>query len=621
MKTYRIPERKISPPRILAIAAASATLVGLSACSGGTDPSATPVTPNTPATPSAATLSCDDSMKTAFKPDANTTVLLVKAFKKGDALLLSGTATATTPTAANDLCVVKLNVGPGNPGPSDAPSTSPGIGIEIWLPTAANWNNRIHAKGGGGWAGLAEGSLTQFAGTTLTPAMAGTVTPASIAGIEGAVSASTDTGHVTGSTGGSFAMNPDGTISEQQWIDFSERAVHEMAVKTKALTKAYYGKDADHAYFVGFSLGGRQGHKEAQVNPADFDGILAGMPSFNLSKFSTAGVYHRLVQQIDLHGSALTAAQLGLVSNAAISACDTVGGQHLGYIPDPSQCKYDPSQDAGVLCTASGGTNSSANCVSTAQAAAINKMWYGQTADGSVPSPAVDNGFGVTLASNQKWYGITRGTDLTPVAGGGVWSPAALQLYTDFLALEMQNPLLGLPSFHNATGNGTNGWAGLSYAELSMAFDRGVALQTAFDNINTDNPDLSAFRDRGGKMLTFHGLADIVIPPQGSINYYNRVANQMGGIAQIQNFYRFYLVPGQSHGFMSGVANPSANPPLPTETGLYDVLTDWVEKGIAPGRVDIKTSDGTKSRPLCVYPQQATYGGGDPNQTASYTCS
>jgi feruloyl esterase len=618
MEIHRAPERGFTPARVFAANAASAMLLGLSACGGGSNSSATAAAAS--ATP--APLTCDDSMKTAFRPDANTSVLLVKAFKKGDALLLSGTPTASTLTAANDLCVVKLNVGPGNPGPAGMPSTSPGIGIEIWLPTAANWNNRIHVKGGGGWAGLTEASVTQLAGTTVNALAVGTWPLATISGVEGAVSASTDTGHViTNGSGGSFAMNPDGTISSAQWTDFSERAIHEMALKTKALTNAYYGKDAKYAYFVGTSLGGRQAHKEAQANPADFDGILAGFPSFNLSKLSTGGLYPRIVEQVDFAGTNLTAGQLSLVSNAAIGACDSVGGQHLGYIPDPSQCKYDPAQDVAVLCTASGGTNSTANCVSTAQATAMNKMWYGQTPDGSVPSPAADIGFGVNLAANQKWFGFTRGTDLGPVTGSGPLAPAALQLFSDFVTLEMQNPLIGLPSFQNATGNGTNGWMNLSYAQLSMAFDRGVALQSAFHDVNTDNADLSAFRDRGGKMIMYHGLADIVIPPQGSINYYNRVAGQMGGIASIQKFYRFYLAPGMSHGFLNGTANPSANPPLPTENGLYDVLTGWVENGTVPGRVDIKTSDGTKSRPLCVYPQQATYSSGDPNQTASYGCS
>src|SRR4029079_1517291 len=91
---------------------------------------------------------CNDSIKTAFTPDANTSVLLVKSFKQGDPRILTGTPAANTPTAAADVCVVKLLVGPGNPGPADAPSTSLGIGIEVWLPRDAKWNGRghVHAR-------------------------------------------------------------------------------------------------------------------------------------------------------------------------------------------------------------------------------------------------------------------------------------------------------------------------------------------------------------------------------------------------------------------------------------------------------------------------------------------
>ena len=112
-------------------------------------------------------LVCDDSLKDEFKPDSLTTVLLVKAYKKGDPLALSGTpATPPPPVAANDVCVVKLLVGPGNPGPANAPSTSVGIGIEVWLPTPANWNRRIHVTGGGAWnGGGLQTSLTGLAGT------------------------------------------------------------------------------------------------------------------------------------------------------------------------------------------------------------------------------------------------------------------------------------------------------------------------------------------------------------------------------------------------------------------------------------------------------------------------
>lgn len=607
-------DKNESRRRVLFGVLAGSALIGLAGC-GSSDNDDVPQSPEQAAQ---STLVCDDTLKTAFKPDANTTVLAVKPFKKGEALLLAGTATATTPLATNDVCLVKLNVGPGNPGPAGAPSTSPGIGIEIWLPTAANWNNRIRVKGGGGWAGGTHAVATSVAsaGTTTTSA-------AGVAMTEGAVSASTDTGHAVGN--GSFAMNPDGTINTVLWRDFSERGIHEMAVKTKALAKAYYGRDARYAYWDGFSTGGRQAHKEAQANPADFDGILAGAPAFNWTKFITGELYPQIVFQRDLAGVNLTTGQLNLMSNGAIDACGTVGGVKLGYIPDPAQCTYDPRKDVAVLCAGQAGagvtgTSASADCVNLAQATAMNKIWYGQTSDGSVPDPAADNGYKATLASGQKWYGLTRGTSMLGLAGANPFP-----ISSDMVALELQDPRIATPTFLNATGNGANGWKSLSYAELSNASDRGVALQPQFGDINSDNPDLSAFRARGGKMIMYHGLADTLIPPQGSENYYNRVATQMGGIQAIQGFYRFYLVPGMAHGFGNGTSNPNANPPLPTLEQLYTALTDWVEKGTAPAALTATApataTAGQKSRPLCLYPQKATYTNGDPNLASSYTCS
>jgi hypothetical protein len=576
-------------------------------------------------------LVCDDTMKTEFAPDSLTTVLLVKAFKKGDPLALSGTpATPPPPIAANDVCIVKLLVGPGNPGPADAPSTSEGIGIEVWLPARSNWNKRIHVVGGGGWAGGVQSDVTLLAGVggpggpTSSPQIAATV--------EGAVSASTDTGHTNRVNGGSFAMNPDGSINTVLWNDFSQRGIHEMAVKTKALTKAYYGKNAKYAYWDGFSTGGRQGHKEAQAHPNDFDGILAGAPAFNWTRFITNELYPQIVYQQDMGGAPFTSGQITLLGNAAINACDLVNNQHLGYIPDPSECRYDPTHDASVLCTASGGTNTSPDCVTSVQAEAMNKIWYGQTKDGTAPSPALDNGWSPTLwsvpiNSDQLWYGLTRGTNVGALAGG--FGPFTIS--TDMVALEMQDPTLATPSFINATGNGVNGWKNLSYAQLADAYDQGVVLQPSFAYINTDDPDLRPFRHAGGKMLLYHGLADVLIMPQGSINYYNRVVKEMGGLKKVQKFYRFFLIPGMTHGLGNGTTNPNANPPLPANaasgmTQLYSVLTDWVERGKAPTRIDIysavtPTFPVAKSRPICLYPKKATYVSGDINAASSYVCA
>src|SRR6267378_3603135 len=202
-------------------------------------------------------LTCDDSMKTAFRPDANTTVTLVKAFKKGDRLALSGTPASPPPlVASNDVCLVKLNVGPGNPGPADAPSTSAGIGMEIWLPTPANWNQRTKSTGDGA-----------FAGNPTISSLTGLRTDVASWALDlDYVSSISDSGHVSpaGISIGSWAMNPDGSPNTTLWTDHSTRSIHELALKTKALAAAYYLKPAKYVYYGGCSGGGRTGYAAAQ---------------------------------------------------------------------------------------------------------------------------------------------------------------------------------------------------------------------------------------------------------------------------------------------------------------------------------------------------------------------
>jgi feruloyl esterase len=119
--------------------------------------------------------------------------------------------------------------------------------------------------------------------------------------------------------------------------------------------------------------------------------------------------------------------------------------------------------------------------------------------------------------------------------------------------------------------------------------------------------------------------------PQGSVHYYNRVVREMGSLHAVQRFYRFFLVPGMTHGLGNGTTNANANPPLPGNAAsgtqqLYDVLTHWVENGAAPTRIDISsavtaTFPTPKSRPICLYPTKAKFIGGDINVAASYICA
>lgn len=570
--------------------------------------------------PQAAALSCNDSLKTALTNSANTNVLLVKQFKQGEPLLLAGTASATTPIAKEDLCMVKLVVGPDNPGPATAPSTSKGIGIEILLPKPSNWNERIRAFGNGGWSGTPQTSITEVASSAAHTAAAN----------KGFVVATSDNGHMGNQIDPSFAMNPDGTINTIGWKDFSERSLHELAVKTKLVTKVFYGKPHKYAYWDGYSTGGRQGLKLAQVFPGDFDGILDGAPAINWSKYHTSGLYSKIAMKQDLNAK-IKPEKLAAVTQASINAC---GGAELGLLIDPLSCRYNPAADTANLCkgstanTGAMGTSTSTSCLTTAEANTINKIWYGQTSDGTAPSPEADNGNGNALTSKRVWFGWPRGTNLvaTSAAGGeGVdfFGDAGLMLAADQTALELQDPTLGSAMFKNAKGNGQNRWSEtLDYAGLVNAQKQGVLLQAKFANINTDNPNLSAFEKAGGKVLMYHGLADNLIPVQGSINYYERVAAQMGGVEAIKKFYRFYLIPGLTH--IEPVAG-GPTVPLPQSVlgsdELFVALQNWVEKKVVPGRMDVTSSNGMVSLPLCIYPQKITYlGNGSVKAATSYTC-
>lgn len=552
------------------------------------------------------------ALHTAYKDDPLTSVILVKPFRKGEPIAIDEPVTDMTPRAGNDICLVKVNVGPGNPGPDDAPSTSPGIGIEIWLPTPENWNGRIHNIGGlGGYDGGNHTSVTQV----------GWFFAAAHAGIEGAVSASTDAGHA--STNASWGLNPDGSIATPLWVDFAHRAQHEMALKTKALTEAFYGRPARYCYYEGASTGGRHGYRLAQQYPDDYDGILASMPALNFSELLAAWLYRSLVIQRDLDGVELTEGQMDLVSNAAIRSCDLVGGKHLGYILDNSVCRYDPTRDPDVLCVADGGTNTSADAVTLAQARVINKIWYGPTCDGSAPPPSEDNGIDPVLRDGHLWYGLPRGTSLYGVyfARLGYQMNAHTGYMAGQVALLLNDNGIGEPTFVNAGGNGQGRWKDLSYARLAQAFERAKALEPEFGHVASDDPDLSAFKAGGGKILSWHGWNDEAIPVQRTMQYYDEVLERMGGLAAVQSFFRLYLVPGGGHMSPHGTSNPDANPPAIAPGQFYALLVDWVENGIEPDRVEIASPAGGPVRqtiPIFPYPTRAIYAEGDPYLASSY---
>ena len=614
--------KRISPAKKrLHLWVAASVAASLSGCGGGdgdTTSSGTPPSTTSPPVATVAPLSCDDGLKTSFKPDGNTQVLFVKSFKKGDPLSLAATPPANAPKATADMCLVKLRVGPGNPGPAGAPSTTAGIGYEVWLPNVATWSGRIRAEAPGAFMG--NGDITSSTGI-------GMLSLAQFGADNNTVTVVTDGGHTDGLFG-MFLTLPDGTPNTFGWNEISSRAVHEMSVKVKALATAFYAKAPSKSYIYGCSSGGRAVYQSAQTYPSDYDGIVADAVSLDQTQYFPALMHAQMVMQRDLADQGLpllTKAKTDAVSAAAVQACDSsVNGSHDGYLTNYDQCKYDPTKDASVLCTSDGGTNTTASCVTKAEAQAINKIWYGPTADGTVPDPAQDNGTNIVRSSNQLWWGHKRGTGLDFVAGTVANAPniGILAVGTDQIAWNFQDLSYTRPDYINASGTGQNRWMGLSYSQYAQSFYLGKVLNDkVFANIDSNNPDLTKFNGSGAKMLSFVGISDPFVSLEAMLNYYARSAGIAGGNAKAQDFHRLFLIPGRGHCGGTGTVNASSNiTPQISADQMYAKLVDWVENKKAPDTIPLTSPDATRSRPICMYPKRVKYVSGDVNSAASYTC-
>ncbi|MGY3149316.1 pimeloyl-ACP methyl ester carboxylesterase [Bradyrhizobium sp. USDA 3397] len=580
-------------------------------------------------------LACDDGIKQAFRPDENTSVVAVRLVKKGEELRAPD---APTPiTAAADLCLVKLLVGPGVTAEKDksARSYSEGIGIEVWLPTPANWNERIRNYGGGGWVGGGHRYADKI----------GSKVPAIVNANVGYASGTTDAGQPWYQDG-SFTFLSDGKVNAEALRSFSVGAMVEQAVKTKALVNLYYGKAPKFAYYDGHSQGGRQGMKIAQDFPELYDGYLIAQPALNIARFGTASIYPQIVMKTELGITAVNkdqaaafASKVDAANKRAVATCDKAG---LGFLLDPFACDYDPARDAAALCAGEAGTgvtgssNDAATCMSASEARALGKIWYGATRDGSVDTAQTRDGrSGKSLGNAQLWWAFTRGTAITSVIKSAS---------TDSLALALQDVRYAADASATSSipiANGStsvrNKWLELDYAGVADAVDKNVALQpTLFAGLATDKADLAKLRDLGRKVIVWSGLADDAIPPAGNVNYHERVLAAMGGHAEVQKFMRMYLLPGVAHSsqgraYAAGGRNDAV--PLPKLPGnanqkptreqdqFFSALTNWVEKGVAPEEIMLVSRDNTVSYPACVYPLMTTWNGGGPaTQPSSFSC-
>jgi hypothetical protein len=424
----------------------------------------------------------------------------------------------------------------------------PQINIEVWLPM--NWNERFQAVGGGGYAGAISWG------------------PLGIALRNGYATASTDTGHdATNQQGGSFALNPDGTVNTQSIEDFAARSLEEMTSKAKELIKAFYSQSPKYSYWNGCSTGGRQGLMLSQRLPGGYNGILSGAPAINWDRFIPSELWPQIVMKQEAGGP-------NAATDAAIGACDSFDGVIDGVLENPRACKFDP---VALQCPA--GSAANGNCLTPGEVAAVRKIWDG---------PRASDG-------KRLWYGLTRGTTLGALSGANPF-PISADHFRYWLE---RNPKFD--------------WHSLDYASFEAGFQKS---RTQFNRIiGTDDPDLRQFRRDGGKVLIWHGLSDQLIFPEGTIDYYERVVAEAGGLNQAQSFARLFMAPGVGHcGGGSG----------PNTFDMFAELVKWVESGQVPDRIiasRMQNNQTVRTRPLCMYPSVAVYTGkGSSDDAKNFVC-
>ena len=380
----------------------------------------------------------------------------------------------------------------------------------------------------------------------------------------GYATSSTDTGH----TGGSAIF---GLGHPEKVIDFGWRAVHEMSVASKKIIASYYDGGPKFSYWNGCSAGGRQAMKAAQRFPADFDGIIAGAPGLDWT--GRAAQANRFAKMLETNEAArLTQAKRQLLHAAALESCDLSDGVKDGVLENPKSCAFDP----GVLeCKGADGPS----CLTKPQVETARLLYAAA----------------VNPSTKREITGLERGSELGWTDLG--WTASARATGVEqFRYLVFADPNWGIEKFN---------------------FDTDIVRAEELDNdmINALDPNLKPFLDRGGKLIQYHGWSDPQISPASSTQYYARVLQALGGASKVHGSYRLFMAPGVGH--CRGGAGPS-------NFDMVSALEDWVERGKAPDQILASRSSAgvvDRTRPLCPYPQVATYKGtGSTDDAANFTC-
>ncbi|MBI1340983.1 tannase/feruloyl esterase family alpha/beta hydrolase [bacterium] len=426
----------------------------------------------------------------------------------------------------------------------------------VWLPK--DWNGKFVMGGQGGFAGSVE-NQAMAAGALQ----------------KGYATAGTDTGHSAAGSDGSWALG-----EMERIVNYGHAAIHRVTEVSKFVIANHYEKPADRSYFVGCSNGGRQALQSAQRYPDDFDGIVAGAPALDFVGVASAFIQVTTATYPDaanLDQPAINLADRKAIAAAALAKCDGDDGLKDGIIVDPPSCKFDPAELACKGANADG-------CLSPAELKVARAVLGGVSVGGKLLQP------GYALGSEDK------------PGGWDLW-----------LVGRKDGISRGVPSLAYSFGVGLMryfvkqdpNWVPQGYDPANFEKDFGLIDKT----LSAKNPDLSAFRSRGGKLLMYHGWSDAALTPNMSTRYISRVYDFD---QTARNDVRLFMLPGVLH---------CAGGPGPDRVDVIDAIDAWVAGGPAPDSLNAGFATGGGGRKVCPYPQKAVFKGqGDGRSPDQFEC-
>ncbi|WP_312757275.1 tannase/feruloyl esterase family alpha/beta hydrolase [Pulveribacter sp.] len=445
------------------------------------------------------------------------------------------------------------------------PTSDSSINFEVWVPQAAAWNGKLVATGNGGYSPRLNYGDMAYAMRQGYAAIGG------------------DSGHST----------EDmlwGVGHPEKIKDWGTRSIHAITQPSKQLIAQLQGSEAKRSYYYGCSTGGHQGYAEIQHYPEDFDGVIAGAPGNNRTRLNVEFLHRFLSNRAPGTNSPviLSAAKARLITTAAVNACDALDGVTDGVMENPRACTSDIFNVESLQCQ----VGDAVDCLTPAEMDVARKIYAG-------PRNPRTNA--------QLYPGLPVGTESGWSAYWGNTEPVRADYWR-------------LWTFNDPQWD----WWTFDYDRDVQFAD--TVISPLVDQVN---PDIAAFKARGGKAIVYQGWADPVVNTVDTIAYYEQVRRHQGSQAATDDFFRLFLVPGMGHcSGGTGTANfgnqGGPSPVLNAERDILMALDRWVEEDTAPDRLvatRMESGQAVRTRPLCPYPKQAVYSGtGSTDDADSFSC-